>query len=462
VKRPALLLLAAIFTFAGLVVAGGPIGVTGPASPQQGVPYTWDPAAMPIRYTVDSGPMSVDPSGKVIINNAAGLIRVKNMFDTWSSVPTAAISFSYTGPISVANTSSDIKTVADFNAAQAACRNGTQTPIMFDANGSIRSGLGIDPAVIGFAGICKADGSTGHIVSALVLLNGEFQDGVFNQATSNYELTSDEFDEAITHELGHFSGLDHSQINLEVLSQQVLNCNLDDVAGLPLMFPVLFCQPRVTAGLPKLAPDDIAWISKIYPGTSYSSSYGNINGFIYFSDGISQAQGLNVIARRVDDPATPQNESLTTAISVVSGYQFTGNPGQPFTGDNTAGSAFGSRNPAVIGYYEIPVPPGTYTVQVENIDSEFVGGSSVGPLGLPFMVYANKYWHAYESAYDDPSKKDPITVAAGQTVSKINIILNGTPSRFDQFEEGALHGPWEVIRQFWASMTTLQDAGRTL
>ena len=181
-KRPALLLLAAIFTFAGLVVAGGPIGVTGPASPQQGVPYTWDSAAMPIRYTVDSGPMSVDPSGKIIINNAAGLIRVKNMFDTWSSVPTAAISFSYTGPISVANTSSDIKTVADFNAAQAACRNGTQTPIMFDANGSIRSGLGIDPAVIGFAGICKADGSTGHIVSALVLLNGEFQDGVFNQA----------------------------------------------------------------------------------------------------------------------------------------------------------------------------------------------------------------------------------------------------------------------------------------
>ena len=106
----------------------------------------------------------------------------------------------------------------------------------------------------------------------------------------------------------------------------------------------------------------------------------------------------------------------------------------------------------MIGYYEIPVPPGTYTVQVENIDSEFVGGSSVGPLGLPFMVYANKYWHAYESAYDDPSKRDPITVAAGQTVSKINIILNGTPSRFDQFEEGALHGPWEVLRQFWASM----------
>ncbi len=69
------------------------------------------------------------------------------------------------------------------------------------------------------------------------------------------------------------------------------------------------------------------------------------------------------------------------AVSVVSGYRFTGNPGQSITGDNTGGSAHGSRDATLIGYYEIPVPPGTYTVEVESIDSSFQGGSGLGPFG---------------------------------------------------------------------------------
>jgi hypothetical protein len=449
------LFFTAVFTFGGFVRAGGPLGVTGQASPQQGTPYTWDPTAMPIHYTVDSGPLSVDPLGKVVVTNATGLARLSTMLQTWQSVPTAAISYSYSGPISAPGLppNPDIQTVADYNAVLTSCNNGTQSPVIFDAGGTIRSGLGIDPGVIGFAGPCKIDPASGHILSALVLLNGEFQDGISDQTTSNYEITADEFDQAITHELGHFSGLDHSQINVEVLTQSALNCKPDDVAGLPLMFPFLYCQTRVSLGLPKLAPDDAAWISKLYPGSSYSASYGTISGFVYFSDGITQVQGMNVIARLVDDPSTSQNESTTTAVSVVSGYLFTGNPGQPFTGDNTSGSPYGSRNPAVIGYYEIPVPPGIWTVQVENINSAFLGGSSVGPLGLPYMVYANEYWHHYESAYDDVTQKDPITVGAGQNVGGINIILNGTPPRFDQFEDGQIYGPWYLLHELWARLS---------
>ncbi len=257
-------------------------------------------------------------------------------------------------------------------------------------------------------------------------------------STNNYEVTADQFDEAITHEMGHFSGLDHSQINLDLYqSGTVGNCNLDELAGLPLMFPVEFCQSRKSAGLPILAPDDVAWISKLYPNSTYAANYGTISGFVFFSDGITHVQGLNVIARRVDDPNTPQNESQRIAMSVVSGYSFTGNPGQSITGDNTGGSTFGSRNPAVIGYYEIPVTPGAYTVQTENIDASFTGGSSVGPLDRPALTYgAAEYWHQYESANDDPTQKDPITVQAGQKISNINIILNGTPPRFDEFEDG--------------------------
>jgi hypothetical protein len=439
--------------------AGGPLTVTGPAATTPGQPFVWN-VTSPIRYTVDTGPLSVNASGQTVVSNAQGLTRVQSLFQNWSSVSTTSIQFAYGGPISVPGvTGGDVKTIQDFNLVQGNCNAGTQSPVIFDANGSLIQALGLDPLVIGFSSPCKLDTAAGHIVSSLIVLNGEFQDGVNNPTSNNYEISADQFDEAITHEMGHFSGLGHSQINLDLYRFGTPgDCDVDKLAGLPLMFPVEFCQSRKSAGLPILAPDDTAWISKLYPNSSYSAKYGTISGFVFFSDGITHLQGLNVIARRVDDSNTPQNESERIAVSVVSGYSFTGNPGQSITGDNTGGSAYGTRNTAYIGYYEIPVTPGTYTVQTENIDSSFTGGSSVGPLDPPVVMPApNEYWHHYESWWDDPTQADPIAVQAGQQISNINIILNGTPPRFDQYEDGQVRlitpenlfvfrpfkGPWD-------------------
>ncbi|HEX5424178.1 MAG TPA: hypothetical protein VFW94_11565 [Candidatus Acidoferrales bacterium] len=419
----------------GISVAGGPLNVTGPAATMPGQPFVWN-SSSPIRYTVDGGPLSVNPSGQTIIGNAQGVARVESLFQNWE-VSTDAISFSYAGVIS-GIAGGDVKAIQDFNTVQGSCNAGTQSPVIFDANGSLTEALGMDPLVIGFTSPCKLDMQAGHILSALIVMNGEFQDGVSSPNSGNYELDADQFDQAITHEMGHFAGLDHSQINLDLFqSGAVGNCNLDELAGLPLMFPVQFCQSRKSAGLPILAPDDVAWISKLYPSSTYAANYGTISGFVFFSDGITHVQGVNVIARQVDDPNTPEDESRRVAFSVVSGFLFTADPGQAITGNNTNGSAYGSRNPAMIGYYEIPVPPGTYTVETENIDASFVGGSSVGPLDPPAVTYgADEHWHHYESAYDDVSQADPITVQAGQKISNVNFILNQTPPRFDQFEDG--------------------------
>jgi hypothetical protein len=439
VKRRLAALFLSCILFGRFADAGGPLRVTGASATNAGQPFVWD-VSKPIRYTVDGGPLSVNPSGQVVISNSQGVTRVQNLFQNWQSVSTTSITYSYAGQISGAGIPSngDVKTIQDFNAALGLCNSGTQNPVIFDADGSLLRALGLSPLVIGFSGSCKLDPQAGHIVSAFVFLNGEFQDGVNDPTTSNYELTADQFDEAITHEMGHFSGLGHSQINLDLFqSGFVGNCPVDELAGLPLMFPVEFCQSRKSAGLPILAPDDVAWISKLYPNAAFASNYGAISGFVFFSDGITHVQGLNVIARRVDDPATPQDESKRIAVSVVSGFEFTGNPGQAITGDNTGGSQYGSRNPALIGNYEIPVTPGTYTIQTENIDASFVGGSSVGPLDPPAITYgAYEYWHQYESAFDNAGQKDPLTVQAGQKLSNINFILNQTPPRFDQFEDG--------------------------
>jgi hypothetical protein len=433
--RKAGALALALLLASGYSIAGGPIAVTGRNATNPGQAFRWD-VTNAIHYTVDAGPLSVNPSGQTVINNAQGLTRVKSLFQNWQSVSTTSIKFTYDGPISVSGLSGgDVKTIQDYNTVKGACNTGSQSPVIFDANGSLVKALGLDPLVIGFTSPCKLDSQAGRIQSALIVMNGQFQDGV--NSSTNFEINADQFDEAMTHEMGHFSGLDHSQINVDLFQGGPSTCNVDELAGLPLMFPVLFCQSRKSAGLPILAPDDAAWISKLYPNSAFASNYGTISGFVFFSDGITHVQGVNVIARRVDDPNTTADESKRIAVSVVSGFLFTGNPGQAITGNNTNGSSFGSRNPALIGYYEIPVPAGTYTVQTENINASFTGGSSVGPLDPPAITYgAQEYWHHFESAFDDPNQKDPITVPAGQTVSNVNIILNQTPPRFDSLEDG--------------------------
>jgi hypothetical protein len=436
------------------VWAGGPLFVGSSTFGVDGKIITWDPAAMPIHYRVDGGPMSARSTGQTVIDNTTGKSRVAAMLQTWTSVPTAIISFQNDGAILATSgfSDGDVSTAAEFNAVFGSCQSGTQSPIIFDASGGILQQLGIDPHVIGFSTQCKLS-STGFIVSDMVLLNGSFLNG-----TSQLQISSNQFDEAITHEMGHLLGLDHSQINLDLFTSFSGTCGADARAGLPLMFPVLFCPARVDSGLPKLSPDDTAWISKLYPSASFASSYATISGTILFSDGQTPAQGINVIARQVDDAGTPQNESIRVAVSVVSGYRFTGNPGQSVTanylpcsppGSNgcpaggfleaNPGSQFGSRNVALAGTFDIPVPAGaSYTIQIEGVDPDFAGGSSVGPLDPPLSLPGGvpEFWNTDESAFDDPTASTPIATTPGEVINDKNIILNGTPSRFDIFEDG--------------------------
>lgn len=455
------LIVSGVFFFFGLgsqhsASAGGPLLVGSPTFGNEGQPFTWD-SSIPVPYRVDGGPLSINPTGAVVVDNSTAIARVQAMFQVWEDVPTATLSYTNAGPImsTPAFTDGDVSTVTEFNDVDGSCNNGTQSPIVFDADGSIFAALIGDPNVIGFAGTCSLD-ATGRITSGIAALNGRFQDGIedFNVSPQNFELTVNEFDETFVHEFGHFSGLDHSQINVGVLNQTPGNCSIQELTGLPLMFPFAFCQARLDAGLPQLAPDDIAWISKLYPDPSFSSSHGTISGFIFFSDGDTQAQGVNVIARQVGDPRG-------VAVSAVSGYLFTGNPGQSvtanylpcdppsvcpggFAGNNSGGSLFGSRDPLLIGFYEIPVPAGDYTVEVESIDPFFAGGSSVGPLNPPISnPGVDEKWDLGESATDNPPDSSPITVSPGGLVPNINLILNDTGPRFDSLESS------DVARLSW-------------
>lgn len=379
---------------AGLWCASGTAGAGGPLFVRtNGLPLVWSTAA-PIQYRTDNGPLSVDT------DEGEARARVIAMFNVWQSVATASISFDRVGFIAPTGAFSggDVDTIAEYDAVNDSCNNGSQNPVIYDADGTLLDVLGFDDSVIGFAGPCAI--SSSQIISASVVMNGLFDVG--------NKLTDQEYDAVFVHEFGHFAGLDHSQINVNCLQ----GCNLANLTGLPTMFPFLLHGSQIT-----LSVDDIAWISRLYPAASFATTHGTITGRVFFSDGDSQAQLVNVIARRVN---TGASEDRTTAVSNVSGYKFRVFHGNPIT--NPQPSPFGTEAPDDIGLFEIPVPAGTYTIEVETINEEFEDGSSVGgPIRIPMPGSA-------------PPPSGPVAVAAGATAAGNDVTLINTPPRFDQFE----------------------------
>lgn len=440
---PLLLLALAAFSCALFLAepearGGGPYYATTASAPGQA--FTWNLASLPgqqIQYTLDSGPMSTTDSGSVVISHANGATLVQQALSAWQNVPTSIISYNNSGIIQGVS-GGDVQSVADFNAATNSCDAGQQSPVIFDSDGTITSALINDSSVVGFTSICDLDPSGGHILAAEVVINGKVVNG-----GSSAQVGQDTFGQVLTQLFGTFSGLDHSQVNVDVLNETPGQCNAQEVAGLPVMFPMVQCQARLTSNppLPALAPDDIAWISDLYPvvapapqgKTVTSTAYGYISGHVYFSDGATPAQGVNVIARDASSPAA----SLANAISAVSGVFFTGNLGQNVTCTNSDGagcnppSPFGSHDPSLIGTYTIPVPmpmngnSANFTVSVESINSAFTGTTGINPLNPPIPMPGVA------------PAATTVTVVAGQTVI-LNITLLNTPSPFDAFENAVL------------------------
>ena len=358
-------------------LAGGPFEIN-----NNGEPQVWS-TAQPVPFHTDLGPLG-------LLTNEEAIALVEEAFQVWEDVPSAAISFAVAGSLPVDVTGSNVFDILDVGG------DGI-SPIVFDHDGTVIDavlGIGASRHTLGFTAI--KFGQSDRILEAKTVLNGTVLDG----NPTNPDASRESFFATIVHEFGHYINLDHSQINGELAFDN--DVNNDD--GLPMMFPI--ASDSVTLHL-----DDIATVSTLYPGPDFATSTGSIEGEILLGNGTTPFQGANVIARRTVDP-------IRDAVSYVSGALFSNNFGG------------GSDDPAFKGQYKITgLPPGDYTVEVEQVDQTFVGGSSLSPLDPPAILpgleeFYNGENEAGSMALDDPTDKTEITVAAGEVIDDIDILLN--------------------------------------
>lgn len=269
-------------------------------------------------------------------------------------------------------------------------------PVVFDTDGSIIRalfGVGSDNSILGFAGsaISTSGVNAGYYSEGQVVINGKLTI-YFNEG--QYKGTA-------IHEIGHFIGLDHTQIHIPFANDG----RTDNDQYIPTMYPTSSDDDTY---LGTLEADDIATVSALYPSSSFASETGRLGGKVLRFDG-SPVRGANVVAIKT-------NDSLKTQYSTVSDYRKLNSGEYLFEG----------------------MAPGSYWIKIERIYPLFTEGSSVGPYASnlndwsfisPVLVeYYNGANESSDPGKDIPQERTPVDVLANSIVNNIDVYANTEPA----------------------------------
>jgi hypothetical protein len=370
---------------ASVVHAGEPLSVLA-----DGTPLKWS-ATSPVPFSPDGGNLG-------LWNNTTAVANALEAFNRWGpDISTSALTFSNAGPIPG---DGDINTLQEFSARYGNCTDEI-SPVIFDADGSLFSALGLPSNVIAFSGPECYVPATGTITQGVAAFNGKWLDG----NSSNGELTQSQFKGILVHEFGHWLNLGHSQVNGHYF---LFDTDPGFVAfGPPPLSSVEVMFPFAIGGATTPRKDDVAAISRLYPAGGFGTITGTITGTIFLPNEVSPFEGADVIARNIVDP-------YNDAVSNVSGRPY--------------------APPALIGEYELPglSNNAAYSIEMVNVNPQFTGSSGVGPLDPPQPMpgpeeFYNGVNESSTNPPDDPTVYTSVTSTAGVTTSGINMVINCIP-----------------------------------
>jgi hypothetical protein len=373
-----------LFSGAALLVtallAGGAAHAGGPLiASNTGRPYAWD-TQRPLRYTVDPGPFGN-------FSNAEATRWVADAFRRWTSVEGVSLTVEATAPYSEDITGQNILEVLNALPAET-------NLIIFDHDGTVADtlwGFGESEKWAGRAGPRLVNLVRPIIGQGWAILNGRHRRG-----------SAESWQAIFLHEIGHFLGLDHTQINAHV--EYDGDATNDDLA--PCMSYAAGPNER-----PSLHLDDRAWMAALYRKPGVASTTGTIRGRVLLPDGKTGLQGINVVARRDGDEEV-------TAVSVISGYLY-------------KGWRYGSRDTEMQGFFELPnLPPGNYRLALEPLDEAPV----VSPRHA-FLPGGRRFWREGGPLATLPQEATLVAVGAGQVVAGRDFVLDGPSSPLREVAE---------------------------
>lgn len=312
-----------ILAYSSLSIAGGPLVLEGPSG------------TTPVTYQDPNITVNIENGDLGFLSNDAADSLVLDAFKLWNEISTSTINLvidqsQINLDININNFETYLPNVdgSDYNA------DDNLNPIVYDSNGEI---------IDAFFGAGQSNYTIGFAASILTIRSSHFEEGYVVINGKNLGLTTTTFKLLIAHEIAHFFGLDHTQVdinNQETDFGSPSFCSSSDQSAYPLMYPFV-CRDEET-----LHQDDISAISALYPNADTSSNFGILQG--RFADETGKAiLGANIWA---------ENTITGETVSIVSDYLTQGT-----------------------GFYKLLLPAGSYTLHANSINTLFNGGSGVGP-----------------------------------------------------------------------------------
>lgn len=358
--------LVSALAYSSLSFAGGPLVLGGPTG------------TTPVTYQNPSITLNVESGDLGALSNAAADTLVLQALALWNDVSSSDINLSLDqNQINLDIDINNFETYLPNTSSTVFNANDNLNPVVYDSTGEI---------IDAFFGVGQSDNTIGFAASIITLGSSYFDEGYAVINGKNLGLTQTTFKLLIAHEIGHFFGLDHTQVNInnqETDSGSPLLCSTKVQSDYPLMYPFV-CRDEES-----LHQDDISAISALYPNASATTNFGTLQGRFVDTAG-NAILGANIWA---------ENTTTGEAISIVSDY-------------------LTQRT----GFYKLSLPAGSYTLHANSINTLFNGGSGIGP-------YANDI---FDRSFTSPHPITEVTFQ-GDTIGNDEIITitNGQSQSID-------------------------------